>query len=73
MNEHAFGIAIADSNRPLIDDGRIDVQTYNDELEALNSPTWFDVPWLFVECYMYRYDLSGIPRTFPTQGPDPSL
>ncbi|KAL9024077.1 MAG: hypothetical protein Q9180_008005, partial [Flavoplaca navasiana] len=40
---------------PLLDDGRQDVADYNRELDALASPTWFDVPWLYAECYLYRY------------------
>ncbi|KAL9631034.1 MAG: hypothetical protein Q9204_004423 [Flavoplaca sp. TL-2023a] len=39
---------------PLLDDGRQDVADYNQELNALASPTWFDVPWLYAECYLYR-------------------
>ncbi|KAL8946669.1 MAG: hypothetical protein Q9222_006965 [Ikaeria aurantiellina] len=39
---------------PLLDDGRPDVAEYNSELEARGNPTWFKVPWLFAECYLYR-------------------
>ncbi|KAL8688640.1 MAG: hypothetical protein Q9224_004834 [Gallowayella concinna] len=39
---------------PLVDDGRPDVADYNRELAALHSPTWFNVPWLYAECYLYR-------------------
>ncbi|KAI9678888.1 MAG: hypothetical protein M1829_001872 [Trizodia sp. TS-e1964] len=39
---------------PLLDDGQDDIQRYNEELKALGSPTWFNVGWLFSECYMYR-------------------
>lgn len=46
------------------------MQAYNEELEALNSPTWFNVPWLFAECYMYRYGLAGNPLTSPSQPPN---
>ncbi|KAL9008589.1 MAG: hypothetical protein Q9173_006301 [Seirophora scorigena] len=45
-------------NRPLtpvVDDGRPDVADYNEELGALQSPTWFNVPWLYAECYLYRF------------------
>lgn len=41
--------------RPLEDDGQPDIEGYNKELEALGSPKWFDVPWLYAECYLYRY------------------
>ncbi|KAI4281297.1 MAG: hypothetical protein L6R38_003792 [Xanthoria sp. 2 TBL-2021] len=39
---------------PLTDDGRQDVGDYNRDLNALGSPTWFNVPWLYAECYLYR-------------------
>ncbi|KAF4545161.1 uncharacterized protein LTHEOB_5572 [Lasiodiplodia theobromae] len=39
---------------PLPDDGEADVAGYNKELEALGNPTWYNVPWLFAECYLYR-------------------
>ncbi|PBP25029.1 putative DUF89 domain protein [Diplocarpon rosae] len=39
---------------PLADDGQPDVAGYNKELQQLGSPSWFDVPWLFAECYLYR-------------------
>ena len=42
------------SDSPLVDDGKPDVQAYNDELEALGTPTWFSMPWLYAECYLYR-------------------
>lgn len=39
----------------MLDDGEPDVEAYNKELEILGSPTWFHVPWLYAECYLYRY------------------
>ncbi|MCJ1469213.1 hypothetical protein MMC07_007846 [Pseudocyphellaria aurata] len=39
---------------PLVDDGKPDIQAYNAELTVLGSPTWFNVPWLYAECYLYR-------------------
>ncbi|KAI9824759.1 MAG: hypothetical protein M1832_001587 [Thelocarpon impressellum] len=39
---------------PIVDDGQADVDGYNAELAKLGSPTWFNVPWLFAECYLYR-------------------
>ncbi|KAL8771455.1 MAG: hypothetical protein Q9209_003124 [Squamulea sp. 1 TL-2023] len=39
---------------PLVDDGRPDIADYNRDLATLHSPTWFNVPWLFAECYLYR-------------------
>lgn len=40
---------------PLLDDGQPDVEGYNKELEKLDYPSWFNIPWLFAECYLYRY------------------
>lgn len=40
---------------PIPDDGFSDeIKAYNKEIEDLGTPNWFDVPWLFSECYMYR-------------------
>ncbi|KAI5806440.1 hypothetical protein DFH27DRAFT_590396 [Peziza echinospora] len=39
---------------PLEDDGEADIAEYNKELEALGNPKWFNCPWLFAECYLYR-------------------
>lgn len=41
-------------SRPLPNDGKKDIEGYNKELEALGRPKWFDVPWLYAECYLYR-------------------
>jgi damage-control phosphatase, subfamily III len=40
---------------PIRDDGKPDVALYNQELEKLGAPTWFNVAWLYSECYLYRY------------------
>ncbi|KAI1817225.1 DUF89-domain-containing protein [Poronia punctata] len=39
---------------PIEDDGYPDVALYNAELEKLGTSTWFSVPWLYCECYLYR-------------------
>ncbi|EEH36150.1 DUF89 domain-containing protein [Paracoccidioides lutzii Pb01] len=39
---------------PLEDDGEADIAVYNKELEEHVQLTWFNAPWLFTECYLYR-------------------
>jgi uncharacterized protein with ATP-grasp and redox domains len=39
---------------PIEDDGASDVAAYNAELQQLGNPRWFEVPWLYSECYLYR-------------------
>ncbi|KAI2609122.1 DUF89-domain-containing protein [Hypoxylon fragiforme] len=39
---------------PIKDDGGVDVAIYNSELEQLGTPSWFNIPWLYCECYLYR-------------------
>jgi hypothetical protein len=41
--------------RPLQDDGKPDIQDWNDRLAAIGKCSWVNCPWLFGECYMYRY------------------
>jgi hypothetical protein len=53
------------SYRPIPDDGfPEEVAAYNKELEQLGNPTWFQVPWLFAECYMYRYGANPISLSY---------
>ena len=40
---------------PLDEDGKPDISDYNRELAELADVQWFSAPWLFAECYMYRY------------------
>ncbi|KAF1934724.1 DUF89-domain-containing protein [Clathrospora elynae] len=40
---------------PIPDDGESDVEAYNKELAARGSPKWHHVPWMYAECYLYRY------------------
>jgi hypothetical protein len=42
---------------PIPDDGEADVEAYNKELAARENPKWHNVPWLYAECYLYRYGL----------------
>jgi hypothetical protein len=44
---------------PIADDGEGDVEAYNTELAARGSPKWHNVPWLYAECYLYRYASSS--------------
>lgn len=30
--------------------------SYNEELAKLEKPSWYNAPWLFLECYLYRYN-----------------
>jgi len=32
-----------------------DTAAYNTELQQLGTHSWFNVPWLYAECYLYRY------------------
>lgn len=41
--------------RPLQDDGKPDIQEWNKQLAAIGECSWVNCPWLFGECYMYRY------------------
>ena len=41
-------------DRALLDDGGEAIADYNERLEALGTPKWFDVEWMFAECYLYR-------------------
>ena len=50
---------------PIVDDGERDVEAYNQELAARGYPKWHSVPWLYSECYLYRYGLQA--RTQQTQ------
>lgn len=53
--------------RPLVEDGFSDeTAAYNKELEQLGNPTWFQVPWLFAECYMYRYVADSQEQLLPS-------
>ena len=45
-----------------MDDGKSDILDYNKELESLGSAKWFSVPWLFAECYLYRYNERNLPK-----------
>lgn len=50
---------------PLLDDGQPDIEGYNKELEQLGYPSWFNIPWLFAECYLYRYILVTHSYVYP--------
>ncbi len=39
---------------PIPQDGRPDIEPYNDEFKTLKGRTWLAAPWLYTECYMYR-------------------
>jgi hypothetical protein len=46
--------------RPLQDDGKPDIQEWNKQLAAIGECSWVNCPWLFGECYMYRYVVAKI-------------
>ncbi len=39
---------------PIPQDGRPDIEPYNDEFNTLKGRKWLAAPWLYTECYMYR-------------------
>ena len=39
---------------PIPQDGRPDIEAYNEEFKSLKDRTWQAAPWLYTECYMYR-------------------
>lgn len=41
--------------RPLPDDGGPDIADYNSELTQRENPSWYDVAWLYAECYLCNY------------------
>ncbi len=44
--------------RPIMDDQQPNISCYNDELRDMRRPTWYNVSWLYSECYLYRYSIS---------------
>ena len=55
-------------HRPINDDGYPDVAIYNSELEKLGKPTWLNTPWLYTECYLFRYAyIHPPPQSHPYQ------
>ncbi|KAF8235878.1 DUF89 domain-containing protein [Tricholoma matsutake] len=61
---------------PIPADGDPHVEIYNSELERLTESTkntWFTAPWLFAECYLYRFLRSLFARTVHWNNWDPFL
>ncbi|BFZ54151.1 Hairy/enhancer-of-split with YRPW motif protein 2 [Savitreella phatthalungensis] len=50
-----------------------DITAYNEELALLQSPSWFNVPWLYSECYLYRTLRTFFSHTRHWQSHDPFL
>ncbi|THU93833.1 DUF89 domain-containing protein [Dendrothele bispora CBS 962.96] len=51
---------------PIPQDGEPHVELYNSELERLaesSRNTWFTAPWLYAECYLYRFLRSMFTQT----------
>lgn len=40
---------------PIPRDGRPDIEPYNEEFKTLKDRRWLAAPWLYTECYMYRF------------------
>ena len=40
---------------PIPQDGSVAVQDFNAELELLGLMSWLNAPWLYCECYLYRF------------------
>lgn len=49
------GLEAGTGLEPIPDDRGGDVADFNAELELLGPITWHNSPWLYNECYMYRY------------------
>ncbi|EMD35051.1 hypothetical protein CERSUDRAFT_116552 [Gelatoporia subvermispora B] len=61
---------------PIPDDGEAMVEEYNTELARLaqqGKHTWFQAPWLFAECYLYRLLRSYFTQTKQWRTYDPFL
>lgn len=39
---------------PIPQDGRPDIEAYNEEFQTFKELRWLATPWLYTECYMYR-------------------
>lgn len=55
LTELKYAVAHDKTLEPLQDDGGSDVKAYNDELSRTGPMSWLSAPWLYSECYMYRY------------------
>lgn len=40
---------------PIPRDGRPDIEAYDEEFKTLKNLRWQAAPWLYTECYMYRF------------------
>ena len=40
---------------PIPRDGRPDIEAYDEEFKTLKDLKWLAAPWLYTECYMYRF------------------
>jgi hypothetical protein len=40
------------------------VAGYNKELEQLGHLTWLKAPWLFTECYLFRYFPASVSQPY---------
>ncbi|TFY78242.1 hypothetical protein EWM64_g5774 [Hericium alpestre] len=61
---------------PIEEDGEPLVDEYNEELARLAEDkrnTWFTAPWLYAECYLYRFFRSYVAKTKHWRNYDPFL